>query len=81
MIHPLPFTFERGILPRGEPLADNRKLISLTVRTTAVARLTCWRLENDALERLHKSISKSIKSGNFEFKTLHVDDEGRVASG
>lgn len=29
--------------------------------------------------RLHTSIEGTIKSGNFEFRTLHVDKDGKVA--
>ena len=36
--------------------------------------------EDGATERLQKSIRNSIKKGKIEFKTMHVDDEGRVAS-
>jgi hypothetical protein len=29
-------------------------------------------------EQIHGSISAAIKKGNLEFKTLHVDREGRI---
>ena len=31
-------------------------------------------------ERLHNSIGVAVKSGNFEFRTLHVDRDGNVAT-
>ena len=30
-------------------------------------------------ERLHGSIETAIKDGNFEFRTLHVDKDGKIA--
>jgi predicted Holliday junction resolvase-like endonuclease len=36
--------------------------------------------EDVSTERLQKSIASVIKTGNFEFKTLHVDNEGTVVS-
>jgi predicted Holliday junction resolvase-like endonuclease len=35
--------------------------------------------ETSTTERLHKSITKAISSGNIEFKTLHVGEDGMVA--
>jgi predicted Holliday junction resolvase-like endonuclease len=36
--------------------------------------------EDKLTERVQSSIGKAIKSGNVEFKTLHVDREGKVLS-
>jgi predicted Holliday junction resolvase-like endonuclease len=33
---------------------------------------------NTASERLHSSLAKTVRDGNIEFKTLHVDDAGQV---
>jgi len=35
--------------------------------------------ESSTTERLQSTIGKAIRSGNVEFKTLHVDDHGIVA--
>jgi predicted Holliday junction resolvase-like endonuclease len=35
--------------------------------------------ENKASERIQASIGKALRSGNVEFKTLHVDNDGKVA--
>ena len=31
-------------------------------------------------ERLHNSIRTAVKDGNFEFRTLHVDKDGNIAT-
>lgn len=36
--------------------------------------------ESAAAERLQSSIAMAIHNGNVEFKTLHVDNDGKVAS-
>jgi predicted Holliday junction resolvase-like endonuclease len=36
--------------------------------------------ESSATGRVQNSIRKAVRNGNFEFKTLHVDREGNVAS-
>lgn len=36
--------------------------------------------EDRATEKVHKSIDATIRKGNIEFKTLHVDHEGKVVS-
>jgi predicted Holliday junction resolvase-like endonuclease len=35
--------------------------------------------ESAAVERMHKSIEETVRKGNFEFRTLHIDDRGTVA--
>jgi predicted Holliday junction resolvase-like endonuclease len=35
--------------------------------------------DNAAAERVQASIGKAVRSGNVEFKTLHVDNDGKVA--
>jgi predicted Holliday junction resolvase-like endonuclease len=35
---------------------------------------------NAIAERVQSSIGKAIRSGNVEFKTLHVDNDGKVAN-
>lgn len=36
--------------------------------------------EDSGAERIQKSIQSAVKNGNYEFKTLHVDGEGKVIS-
>lgn len=36
---------------------------------------------NQAAERIQRSISGVIRKGNFEFQTLHIDEEGRIFGG
>jgi len=36
--------------------------------------------DDKATERVHTSIAAAIKKGNIEFRTLHVDHEGKVVS-
>ena len=35
---------------------------------------------NRETERVHNSIERSVRTGNFEFKTLHVNNEGQIIS-
>jgi predicted Holliday junction resolvase-like endonuclease len=37
--------------------------------------------ESTATERLQNSIKQAVKEGNLEFRTLHVDREGKVKTG
>jgi predicted Holliday junction resolvase-like endonuclease len=36
--------------------------------------------ESGSGERLQNSIKRAVKAGNYEFRTLHVDKEGKVAA-